>query len=41
MKVVVVGGNQEADFIIKMLKEQRKNRIVIINEDRKICHFLS
>lgn len=41
MKVIVVGGNNEADFIIKMLKENKKNKIVVINEDKKIAKYLS
>ncbi len=41
MKVVVVGGNHEADFIIKMLKENKKNQIVVINEDSVIANYLS
>lgn len=36
MKVVVVGGTFEAEFIVKMLQESKKNEIVVINESSVI-----
>ncbi len=41
MKYVIVGGKEEADFVIKMLKQNKKNKLVVINKDRKICKFLA
>lgn len=41
MKVIVAGGNNEADFIIKMLKESNKNEIVVINSSASISKKLS
>ncbi|MGM9971984.1 MAG: potassium channel family protein [Anaeroplasmataceae bacterium] len=41
MKVVVAGGNHEADYIIKMLKEKKKSKVVVINDDPSICKYLS
>lgn len=41
MKVIVAGGNHEADFIIKMLKESGRNKIVVINDSPYISKKLS
>lgn len=40
MEVVIVNGNQEADFIIKMFLK-RKDKIIVINSDKRKCEYLS
>ena len=33
MKVLITGGRNEADFVIKMFKEE-KNQIIVVNGDK-------
>jgi len=40
MRIIIAGGNHEADYIIKTLKK-RGNKIVVINEDKNVARFLS
>ncbi len=40
MKVLIAGGQNEADFIIKMFKEE-KHQLVVINNDLNYCKLLS
>lgn len=40
MKVVIVGGKTRTDFLIESL-EQTAERIVVINNDRAYCEYLS
>ena len=40
MKVLITGGQIEADFIIKMFKEA-KHQLIVVNSDQKYCQYLS
>ena len=40
MKILIAGGQNEADFIIKMFKEE-KHQLVVINSDLNYCKLLS
>jgi len=40
MKILIAGGQNEADFIIKMFKEE-KHQLVVINSDINYCKLLS
>ena len=40
MRIVIAGGNHEADYIIKILKK-RGNKLLIINESPNVAKFLS
>lgn len=40
MKIAVAGGRNEADFLISLLL-MGKHKIVVINEDRSYCEYLS
>lgn len=40
MKIVVAGGKHEADFIVKMFKEDH-HRLIVINQDRKFAEYIS
>ena len=40
MKIVIVDGKHEADYIISMYNN-RKNDIIVINQDEDTCRFLS
>lgn len=40
MKVLITGGQNEADFIIKMFKEE-KHQIIVVNKDQNYCKYLS
>ena len=40
MKVLITGGQNEADFIIKMFKEA-KHQLIVVNSDQKYCQYLS
>ena len=40
MRVAISNGHEEADYIIKMYKN-RRNKIVVINDDFNICNELS
>lgn len=41
MKIVISNGHYEADFIIDNFKKNKKNDIVCINDNKKICEYLS
>lgn len=41
MKVLICGGNQEADFVIRSFHHNRRNKIVVINDDEEIAKDLS
>ncbi len=40
MKVVITGGKHEADFIVKMLKEEH-HQLIVINNDRQFAEYIS
>ncbi len=40
MRIVIAGGNHEADFIIHTLKKA-KHKLLVINEDAQLCKYLS
>ncbi|MEG1527556.1 MAG: NAD-binding protein [Clostridia bacterium] len=40
MKIVIAGGNHEADYIVKMFK-QDNNKLVIVNQDQTYCEYIS
>lgn len=40
MNIVIAGGRDQADFLIGFLKS-KKHKLVIINEDRAYCEYLS
>lgn len=40
MKIVVAGGKHEADFIVKMFKEDH-HQLIVINQDRKFAEYIS
>lgn len=40
MKILIAGGQHEADFIIKTFKEE-KHQLIVINNDLNYCKFLS
>lgn len=40
MKIVVAGGREQADYLTGLLKNS-KNRLILINEDRRYCEYLS
>ena len=40
MKIVIAGGDSKADFIIKMLRDDR-HKVVAINEEKSYCEFLA
>ena len=40
MKVVISNGNQSADYIISMYKEN-KDKVIVINDDEATCKYLS
>lgn len=40
MKIIVSGGDHQADFVIHEFKKNG-NKIVVINEDEKTAHYLS
>jgi trk system potassium uptake protein TrkA len=39
MKIVIAGGMHEADFIVKILKEER-HKLIVINSDRAIADYI-
>lgn len=41
MKVLICGGNQEADFVIRSFLKNKRNKIVVINNDAEIARELS
>ena len=41
MKVLICGGNQEADFVIRSFLKNKRNKIVVINNDAEIAKELS
>jgi trk system potassium uptake protein TrkA len=40
MKIVITGGMHEADFIIKMLKEEH-HQLIVINQDKEFAEYIS
>lgn len=40
MKIVVAGGREQADYLTGLLKSRIKH-LVLINEDRSYCEYLS
>ncbi len=40
MKIVITGGKHEADFIVKMLKEEH-HQLIVINQDREFAEYIS
>ena len=40
MKIVIAGGDSKADFIIKMLRDDR-HKVVAINEEKSYCEYLA
>jgi trk system potassium uptake protein len=40
MKIVIAGGKHEADFIVKMLKEEH-HQLIVINQDREFADYIS
>lgn len=40
MKIVIVNGKHEADYIIKMFNN-KNNKLIVINNDEKTCEYLS
>lgn len=40
MKIVIVGGRNEADFLIGLFLK-KSNKLIVINEDEKYCTYLS
>jgi len=40
MKIVIAGGDSKADFIIKMLRDDR-HKVVVINEEKSYCEYLA
>lgn len=40
MKIIIVNGKHEADYVIKTF-QTKKNDLIIINKDKDICDFLS
>ncbi|MBU1141345.1 MAG: NAD-binding protein [Firmicutes bacterium] len=40
MKIVITGGKHEADFIVKMLKEEH-HQLIIINQDKEFAEYIS
>jgi len=40
MKIVITGGKHEADFIVKMLKQEH-HQLIIINSDREFADYIS
>ncbi|MFP4186862.1 MAG: potassium channel family protein [Acholeplasmataceae bacterium] len=40
MKIVIAGGKHEADFIVKMFKEDHHD-LIVINQDRKFAEYIS
>jgi len=40
MKIVIAGGKHEADFIVKMFKEDH-HQLIVINQDRKFAEYIS
>lgn len=40
MKIVITGGKHEADFIVKMLKEEH-HHLIVINSDREFADYIS
>ena len=40
MKIVITGGKHEADFIIKMLKEEH-HQLIVINQDIEFAEYIS
>jgi trk system potassium uptake protein len=40
MKIIVAGGRHEADFIVKMFKEE-KHELIVINQDYKFAEYIS
>lgn len=40
MKIVVAGGRHEADFIVKMFKEDH-HELIVINQDRAFAEYIS
>jgi len=41
MKVVIVNGGHEADFIVKSFKAKKDNDIIVINSDKAYCDYIS
>lgn len=41
MKVLICGGNQEADFVIRSFSHNKRNKIVVMNDDEDIAKNLS
>lgn len=41
MKVLICGGNQQADFVIRSFTKSKRNKIVVINDDEDIAKELS
>ena len=41
MKIVIAGGHNEADFLIRMFKKQRHTSLVVINAENSYCRRLS
>ena len=40
MKIVIVEGRHEADYVISMFKSS-KNKLIVINSDEEVCKYLS
>lgn len=40
MKIVIAGGKNEADFLIRSLLD-KKHSLIVINDDEKYCSYLS
>ena len=40
MKIVIAGGDSKADFIIKMLRDDR-HKVIVINEEKSYCEYLA
>jgi trk system potassium uptake protein len=40
MKIVITGGMHEADFIVKMLKDEH-HKLIVINQDRQVADYIS
>lgn len=40
MKIVIAGGNSEADYLVRLLLKKH-HQLVVINENRDFCEYLS
>lgn len=41
MNILICGGKQQADYVLSVFTDKKKNKIVVLNEDKATCERIS